>query len=393
MRENMPLSADILYIIRKLASAGHRADIVGGSVRDFLMGDTPHDYDMATDATPEEMKAVFSEERVIETGIRHGTLTILLHGVPYEITTYRVDGAYSDHRHPDGVSFTRSLAEDLARRDLTVNAIAYHPQEGFTDPFCGREDIAARCLRAVGDPDRRFAEDALRILRTLRFAATLGFRIEKKTEEALFRKAELLAEVSVERVDKEWQKQIVGAHAPEVLLRYRAILPYVFPELSEREPVLPAGCPPALRTTALFAPYPDAPERFDAAMRRLHADNRRREEGVAVLRALHASLGTDADLATLLRTLGEENMHTLLTLRELFGIARAGEREALSRLLSSGAPYLLAHLAVGGADLLPLGYRGREIGAALEHLLSLVIEGRVKNEREALLSALPPLIR
>lgn len=390
MAERMPLSADILYIIRRLASAGHRADIVGGSVRDFLMGDTPHDYDMATDATPEEMKAVFSDERIIETGIRHGTLTLLLHGEPYEITTYRVDGDYGDHRHPNGVSFTRSLTEDLARRDLTVNAIAYHPEEGFTDPFGGREDLSARLLRAVGDPDRRFSEDALRILRTLRFAATLGFRIEEGTEAALLRKAPLLSNVSVERVDTEWQKWIGGAHAPEVLLRYRAVLPYIFPELASKEPTLPRGCPPALRTLALFAPYPDAPDCFDTAMRRLHADNRRRERGTSVLRALHASLGTDAELLALLRTLGEKNMQTLLSLRGLFGIAQEGEREALSRLLSDGAPYLLSHLAVGGGDLAALGYRGREIGAGLERLLALVIEGRVKNEREALLRALPP---
>lgn len=388
MREDMPLSEDVLSIIRRLEAAGYRADIVGGSVRDFLMGKTPEDHDMATDATPEEMKKVFASERVIETGIRHGTLTLLLHGVPYEITTYRVDGDYSDHRHPDGVSFTRSLTEDLARRDLTVNAIAYHPRFGYTDPYGGRADIKARLLRAVGDPDRRFSEDALRILRTLRFAATLGFRIEEKTEAALLRKAGLLADVAVERVDKEWQKQIGGAYAAEVLSRYRAILPYIFPELSDREPLFPEGTPPPLRTPALFVPYADAPTRYDAAMRRLHADNRRREGGVAILTALSSDLRTEEAVLTLLARLGKEDMQALLTLRALFGIGNKKEGETLRRLLAEGTPYLVSQLAVDGKDLLALGYRGRAVGEGLHSLLLQVMRGEVKNEREALLAAL-----
>ena len=204
-KQPMPLPADAEEIIHILAGKGHRADVVGGCVRDFLMGKTPHDYDMATDATPEEMKAALGDRRLIETGIRHGTLTVLLHGTPYEVTTYRVDGGYADHRHPDAVSFTKDLKEDLARRDFTVNAMAYHPTYGYTDPFGGEDDLAAHTIRAVGDPYRRFDEDALRILRALRFAATLDFETEPVTAAALRAKAPLLFAVSVERVDTEWQ--------------------------------------------------------------------------------------------------------------------------------------------------------------------------------------------
>lgn len=386
----MPLPADVHFLIDTLAGFGHRADVVGGSVRDFLRGLPPHDFDMATDATPEEMKRAFASCRVIETGIRHGTLTVLRGGTPYEITTYRVDGDYADHRHPDGVSFTRDLTADLARRDFTVNAIAYHPTYGYTDPFGGREDIAARRLRAVGDPRRRFEEDALRILRALRFSATLDFEIEEKTAEALRAAAPTLSAVSVERVDAEWQKWMAGTAAAGTLARFADLLPHFFPELADSPAVrtLPADCPPNLRTWYLFAPFSDAVSRYDSAMRRLHADNRRRLSGIAVLSHLDAPVDTDAALLALLAEIGEENTDCLLALRTVRGEgAAAYARTRLTALLDAHAPYRVADLAVGGEELAARGFRKKEIGHTLGYLIEEVRRGNLKNEKEALLAA------
>lgn len=384
----MPIPADVRTLIDTLAAVGHRADIVGGSVRDFLRGIAPHDYDMATDATPEEMKEAFSSYRVIETGLRHGTLTVLLHGVPYEITTYRIDGDYTDHRHPAGVTFTRDLTADLARRDFTVNAIAYHPTFGYTDPFGGVGDLRARVLRAVGEAERRFEEDALRILRALRFSATLDFTVEEKTAAALRRVAPSLSAVSAERIDAEWRRWIVGVAAPRVLREFSDVLPHFFPEIADSPAVLtlPEDCPPAVRTWYLFAPYADAPLRYDAAMRRLRADNHRRESGVAVLTHLHDLLSDDAAMLTLLSDIGEENVRDLLTLRAACRCAGEGEGERLARLLASHAPYRVSDLAIGGRDLMTLGLRGEEIGRTLSTLIDLVRRGEVKNEKDALLA-------
>ncbi|HBJ18743.1 MAG TPA: poly(A) polymerase [Clostridiales bacterium] len=385
----MPLPKDALYIMDTLAAGGHRADVVGGCVRDFLMGKTPHDYDMTTDATPEEMKAVFSCDRVIETGIRHGTLTVLLHGVPYEITTYRVDGGYTDHRHPDGVSFTRDLTEDLARRDFTVNAIAYHPAFGYTDPFGGMRDLRASVLRAVGDPCRRFEEDALRILRALRFSATLDFTIEEETAAALRQKAPLLSAVSVERVDAEWKKWIEGKAALRVLRAFADVLPHFFPEIADSPAIetLTDAVTPSVRTWYLFTPFADAPARYDAAMRRLHADNHRREGGIAVLTHLHDDLTTDADLLTLLAEIGEVYAADLLTLRAACHIGEPGEGTRLAALLANHTPYRISDLAVGGKDLAAIGYRGEKIGQILNTLILRVRRGELENEKDALLAA------
>ena len=192
-------------ILLRLEAAGFEAWLVGGCVRDRLMGITPHDYDITTSARPEEVMAVFHDHRVLETGLKHGTVTLLWEHEPLEITTYRAEGTYSDHRHPDNVTFTSSLQEDLARRDFTMNAIAMDARGSIADPFHGAEDIAAGIIRCVGDPVQRFTEDALRTLRALRFASRLGFAIEDATKYAMELCAENLSYVSPERIFAENQ--------------------------------------------------------------------------------------------------------------------------------------------------------------------------------------------
>ena len=181
----MILTPDVEFILKRLNEKGHRADVVGGPVRDFLRGVTPSDYDITTSATPEEMRFVFKDERTIETGIKHGTITLVYKGENVEITTYRVDGEYTDNRHPESVQFTRKLSGDLERRDFTMNAIAYNPNGNIVDLFDGRSDISNGIIRAIGEPKVRFTEDALRILRAIRFSSCLGFKIEEKTRKAM----------------------------------------------------------------------------------------------------------------------------------------------------------------------------------------------------------------
>lgn len=222
----------VVRLIRTLNEAGYEAYAVGGCVRDALLGRQPNDWDLTTSALPEQIKACFANRRVIETGIKHGTVTVLDGGVPYEITTYRLDGAYSDHRRPDSVEFVSDLKEDLRRRDFTVNAMACHPETGVVDLFGGQDDLRAGIIRCVGEPEHRFTEDALRILRALRFASTYDFAIAPATGRAALKLAPTLQNVSPERIFVELKKLLCGKGARRVLAEYSDILFTIFPALA-----------------------------------------------------------------------------------------------------------------------------------------------------------------
>lgn len=231
----MQIPQQVQTLLDMLENAGYEAYVVGGCVRDSLMGFTPHDFDVTTSALPEETERVFSGMRIIETGIKHGTVTVLTDNMPVEITTYRVDGEYLDSRRPESVSFTRSLREDIARRDFTMNGIAYSPKRGWFDEFGGAEDIERGVIRCIGDPDKRFHEDALRILRGLRFAASLGFDIEEKTAAAMLSCRELLRNISAERVFTELSGLLTGRNSERNLRRvmtdFREVFAVIIPEL------------------------------------------------------------------------------------------------------------------------------------------------------------------
>ena len=381
---NFQIPRDVLYVLDRLEGAGHRADIVGGSVRDLLLGRSPDDYDITTSATPEETKAVFSDLRTLDTGIKHGTVGILLEGRVYETTTYRVDGEYLDSRHPESVSFTRDIVEDLARRDFTVNAISFSPSHGICDPFGGRSDLEKGIIRAVGEPNLRFREDALRILRGLRFSATFGFEIEDRTSEALFKNAHLLANVSAERIWVELRKTIAAPHAYDVMTRYDEIfLGVMRPLTSLSLPNRAAfdAADPTSRLLALF--FNGGAEDFDAFTRNLKTDNHLRALGTAILGSVGKYDLTDkTDINRALRFLGEEAAFGLINLEKALG--HKAEGDILSELLASGVCYRISDLDISGSDLTSLGYKGREIGLALDNLLTAVIDGRVENERAAL---------
>ncbi|MDF2523416.1 MAG: tRNA nucleotidyltransferase [Clostridiales bacterium] len=230
LKRDVKIPEQVAFIFRVLNCAGFEAFIVGGCVRDSIMGRKPGDWDIATNAMPHEVKFLFS--KTIDTGIKHGTVTVVIQGSNFEVTTYRVDGEYRDSRHPEFVEYTSSLKEDLSRRDFTVNAIAYHPEKGFIDPFNGASDIEAGIIRAVGSPSERFREDALRMLRALRFSAQLGFEIEKQTLEGISHNKELILNISSERIRDELSKILISDHTDKFyLLKETGLLKLLIPEL------------------------------------------------------------------------------------------------------------------------------------------------------------------
>ena len=225
------LPCEVKLAIAKLTEKGFEAYIVGGCVRDSLMKCTPKDYDITTSANPEEVKNVFKEYRVVETGLKHGTVTVIVRGMPLEITTFRIDSEYLDHRHPKNVTFTKSLKEDTARRDFTMNALAYNDEKGLCDFYGGKVDIENKIIRCVGDANKRFNEDALRIMRALRFSSVLGFDIEENTKNAMFNNKHLLKNISSERLAGELVKLLCGANVKKILLEYIDIIGVFIPEL------------------------------------------------------------------------------------------------------------------------------------------------------------------
>ncbi len=383
----MQLPNGVKTIIEQLNRHGHRADVVGGSVRDHLLGKTPYDYDITTDATPEEMLVIFRDFRTLPTGLKHGTLTVMVDGEPHEVTTYRRDGDYLDHRHPDTVTFTEKIAEDLSRRDFTVNAMAYNSNDGLTDLFGGREDLKARIIRTVGDPYRRFDEDALRILRAVRFSATLGFEIEKSTATAAEELAHLLSFVSGERIYTEIKKLIAGASAYRVLHNYPTIIEaalgingYTLPDQMRF-----ASSLPEVRFFSLFAGCDDPVSKFITVADRLKMDNAMRDSGVAVLSNLSRVIEGAADVKLCLRDIGVDNTLLLSHTRALLGYSGTCIHCHVMGIIESGEAYTTRQLAIGGKELLALGYRGKAVGEMLDFLLTSVINGDLKNERDALL--------
>ena len=372
----------VLRIIDTLEAAGYAAYAVGGAVRDALRGVPPHDWDLCSAAAPEELERVFADAGVhtVPTGAAHGTVTVLLDG-GVEVTTFRSDGAYSDARHPDEVRFAAAVEEDLARRDFTVNAMAWSPGRGLVDLFGGRNDLAAGLIRAVGDPETRFREDALRILRALRFAARCGFAIETDTAAALHRCRELLHSVAAERVTAELLGMLAGEAGP-LLRDYRDVIGVRLPldagdvgALVEREP----SHDPVTRLALICGDV--SPLRLTKEQQRSHTALRRWMEE-------HRPAKTPPQLKRLLRDCGEVDALRFLDLLAALGEDTAPAREMLAAILREGQCWRVCDLAVNGRDLEALGFRGREIGETLDRLLERVTDGEIENKREVLLEEL-----
>ena len=384
MRFELPPGA--LEVLRRLNAAGHQAYAVGGCVRDLARGVPPHDYDICTSALPAQTERCFAGERVVETGIKHGTVTVLMAGEPYEITTFRTDGDYLDGRHPQSVAFTDSLTEDLRRRDFTINAMAYHPDIGLRDPFDGQADIARRMIRGVGDAGARFSEDALRILRALRFAAELGFDIAPDTARAMRELSGRLALISRERIAAELLRALNGENAVPVLRAFDTVLlaalpdypAAALPEALHALAILPRG-DTVLRLAVLLSPCGAAGGRVLASLKPSRALS-------AQVLALTAAAGADisrAELPLWLARLGETQLRRLLTLQ-----GREELLACLPALLAQHPPLTLGELQINGRDLTAAGLpAGAELGRTLNALHRRVLLGELPNERGALLAA------
>ncbi len=442
-RFSMYIPAPIAFAIERLDRAGYEGWLVGGCVRDAVMGIAPHDYDITTSASPEETMAVFSDLRTIETGLKHGTVTVIIDGEQVEITTFRVEGEYLDNRHPSSVSFTRSVEEDLKRRDFTVNAMAYHPEKGLLDLFGGCDDIRGKVIACVGSAEERFNEDGLRILRALRFASRLGFSLDDDTDLAVRRLSGLLRGISAERIYSELCGILMGDNAGGIILRYAETLATVIPELKEIigfaqnsryhcYDVLEHTCraidaapkerlvrlalllhdigKPRARSTGKdgFDHYicheKHSAEMADDILVRLRADGHTRRTVVKLIAGHSLNIIPDERHAKrLLREYSFEEARLLLEVKKADRIAHApgyddpedicAMLEIVDRLETGGACFSLDSLAVGGRDMISLGMKpGKAVGEVLNRLLDMVINGEVPNDREPLMKRAEKMI-
>ena len=375
----------VAALIDRLKSFDEEAYIVGGGLRDSLLGKTPSDYDMTTSALPEKMLEIFSDFRVIKTGLKHGTLTVLSDGRPVEITTFRIDGGYTDSRHPDSVSFTRCLSEDLARRDFTVNAMAYSEKTGLVDKFGGIDDLRNGIIRAVGEPHKRFTEDALRIMRAFRFSAQLGFKIEEETLLAAHECRDGLDNIAKERIFSELLKLLHSPHSADALrlMRDNSILRYILGDYCPSERIFPLICKlPDTDEARLGMLLYEADERQRREiLSSLKCSNRQRSGAMAVAVGASASLSSRADVSRFLAKYGRDASDALCA-SVLLGNS---DSSVLSLAEGNDAPRAISDLAVGGKDMETLGLCGKEIGEMLSFLLDIAIDEPSKNNKESLL--------
>lgn len=397
---SFPLDPGAAALLTRLHAAGHAAYAVGGCVRDSLLGQTPHDWDLCTSATPEQVLELFGEAHCIPTGLQHGTVTVKHGGELYEITTFRTEGAYSDGRHPDHVAFVPDVKEDLARRDFTINAMAYNAEEGLIDPFGGQSDLAAGIVRAVGEPQRRFEEDALRILRLYRFAARFSFAIDPATGQAARALCRHLDCVSEERIAEELSR-LLAAPAPGAYLEAE-VLAVIFPELDaaelpESRRILDALEPGMehvpVRLAALLCPLGEAGAR--AALKRLKCSNALTGTVATLVREAAAGMPGAALTLTARRFLSRYDLATITDLTALCSARHPEQAEAFAalqqeaaRLVETNACCRINQLAVNGRDLMDAGIRpGPGLRRVLDALLEQVLTGQLPNEKAALLAA------
>ena len=373
---------DLLRVLRRLTEAGYPAYCVGGCIRDSLRGVAPADWDVATAALPEEVHRVFRDMRVIDTGEKHGTVTLLTGERSVEITTFRRESGYSDRRRPDLVTFITDPTQDLARRDFTVNAMAWAPEAGLLDPFGGQQDLEKKILRCVGDPTARFNEDALRIMRGLRFAATLRLTVEPATDAAIRCCRDLLREIARERITAELVRLLEGAEAGAMLREYPEVFAVFAPELrAERWRWVQKA--PAHRITRLAILLDDPSPLL--RLRFSRQDIRLTEQ---LIRYKHEpDIACPALLKRILGDLGREQTLRLLDLLEAGGNSLARERKIwVDRWIRDGVCLSLKDLSVKGSDLTNVGIPGgKAVGSILDRLLQEVLEEKLPNERDALL--------
>lgn len=433
----LEIPKNVRTLLNTLKSRGYEAFAVGGCVRDSLLSVQPHDWDICTNAEPEKTKECFSGYRMFEAGIKHGTISVVLDGEVYEITTYRIDGEYSDNRRPDSVSFTGDIRQDLARRDFTVNAMAYNDESGIVDPFGGVQDLKSGLIRCVGNAEKRFDEDALRILRALRFASTYSFEIEDSTSRAIIAKKALLHNIAAERISSELARLLCGDGVEKILNDYREVFAEFMPEIRdsfdfeqrskhhcldvwrhtvravsvvEPEPLLrmsmllhdlgkPAACTTDPDGTRHFKGHPKiSVELAKPILSRLRFSSAFCEDCLKLVEYHDIRFsGKRPQLRRVIRDIGEENTKRLFKLQYADTMAQSdymreeklsaleAEKQLFEELMSESECFSLKQLAVNGNDIKALGFSGKEIGLVLDALLQEVLDEKIKNEKTALL--------
>ena len=380
MDVNIELPENVKYIISQLNQRGFAAYAVGGCVRDSIMGRKPHDWDVCTSALPEQMQDIFSGKKLVLAGVKHGTVGIIMSGEVYEATTFRVEGEYRDHRHPESVRFVREVEGDLSRRDFTVNAMAYSEESGLIDLFGGAADIKAGIIRCVGDPYKRFREDALRMLRALRFAAVFGFLIHEDTKKAVIELCGLLGDISQERKTAEL-RGMLKAEKPGALIReYSRVFEQVLgvpAEHIEKRALTVDAAPPdfALRIGILAA------ER--AALERMKLSNA--ELAVAYAAAENMDRQPPQTLPQMRRMvwqLGSFTGPALDAMSAANDVSRA--HELLNEIEQRGLCCSVAQLDINGRELAAIGFKGVQIGKTLEALLLEVMDESLQNDKRSL---------
>ena len=440
----MQISSKAKIVINALADAGFSAYVVGGCVRDYFLGNRTSDTDITTSAKPYEVEKILADKniKVVETGLKHGTVTAVIDKTPLEITTFRADGEYRDSRHPQSVEFVTDIEQDLKRRDFTVNAMAYNDERGLVDLFGGREDIENRIIRTVGEPDARFKEDALRIMRALRFSSVLGFEIEEKTKKSIFDNMYLLENISAERIFSELSKLLCGKNVLNVLDEFRQVIGVIIPQLipsfncAQNTPwhtytvyehiihsVEYAPDDPVIRLTMLlhdigkpavkktdengvdhFKTHASVSAEIAADVLKNFKVSNDIFNKITTLVKYHQSVEYVNNINVLrwLNKIGPEYTLSLFDVRiadlkahninlkevnmeieELISIKKQAQEA-----ISSGDPYRISDLAVNGNDLLSAGLEGRKIGEMLSNILNLVMDGKLKNNKQSIIEYL-----
>jgi len=404
-RIDIILEEEIKFIINTLNRNGFEAYLVGGCVRDILMGKKPKDWDIATSALPHQVMSLF--DKTIGTGLKHGTVTVVLSSQKAEVTTFRIEGKYSDHRRPDYVLFTNSLEDDLRRRDFTINSIAYHPDTGYIDPFNGIQDIDKGIIRSVGDAGERFTEDALRMLRAVRFSAQLGFKIDQDVIKSIENKKALITNISLERIRDELDKILLSPYPDKfIILKETGLLHYILPEL-DRYPdcmlkyiikgLKNIRCDRTLRWAMLL--HKEGKESTVDILRRLRFDNKTVSKAGKLVESLHMEIQDDAQNVRIAAVIaGEEIFPDILELKEAVLRAKGFSADDMDIKKISKIKQIYTNakekkecmsikdLAVNGNDLINAGFReGKEVGKLLNELLMVVAKHPEMNSKDILL--------
>ncbi len=439
------IPCDVEFILDRLIKNKYEAFVVGGCVRDSILGKEPHDWDICTNAKPEQIKVCFAEFSQIDAGMKHGTISVVINNEAYEITTYRIDGKYRDNRHPENVIFTNDITQDLSRRDFTINAMAYNEQSGLIDPYGGYSDAKKGIIKCVGQTEDRFNEDALRIIRAIRFASVYDFKIETNTSKAIHKCRNLLQNIAIERITSELLKLICGCGAENVLNEYRDVIAVFIPELSVmfdydqhnvnhskdlwRHTTKSVGniiSQPVLRMTMLlhdlgkpecrtvgengewhyFGHPRKSREIAEKILCRLKLSNDFISECLVLVEYHDMRYsGVPCQLKRMLNKIGEKNLKDLLKIQRADILAQSEYERSkkliiidkaennLNKILDDNACFSRSNLAVNGRDIISIGVtQGKQIGKILDLLLELVIEDKAENSYEALINLTKQLI-